>query len=402
MSYLRQQALSQKIVREWRLLMSDSWLRAMVSWVPLLVFFILWWIFSAGLPRELAVGVVDLDHTDLSRGLIRQYDSHPGLRISDEFTDIAQGSAAMRGGEIYALVVIPYELKNRVVTGRSPQVTAFFNSQFLLTGNLIASSLRQAHGTLDAKLEVVHAMADGKVGSQAVGAAVPIGMQITPLFNINTNYAHFLVSGLIPASWQIIIVMVTMLALSRETRLQGVAAWLKEGPLLAITGKLLPYTLILWCQGVLFLWFMYGILQWPMNGSWDILLISQLLMVLASQAMGLLLFLLVLDPARSLSLAAAYTAPGFAFMGVTFPATDMAIPAQLWRELLPVSHYIDIQLYQANHGASIYTALPQMGALILFFVAFPLAYKLALRIVQRTDKTALVADSMTDNSADGS
>jgi ABC-2 type transport system permease protein len=377
--------LRQEIVREWRLLLSDTWLRAMVSWVPLLVFFILWWIFSAGLPRDLAIGVVDLDHSDLSRSLVRQYDAHPGLRIANEFSDTRQGSAALRSGEINGLIVIPYEFKNHVITGRSPQITAFFNSQFLLTGNMIASSLQQAHGTLDARLEVVRAMVDGEVGSQAVGAAVPVGMQITPLFNLNTNYANFLVSALIPASWQIIIVMVTMLALSRETRLQGVAVWLVDKPMLAITGKIFPYTIIMWGQGALFLWFMFGILHWPMNGSWAILLLSQLLMVLACQAMGLLLFLLVQDPARSLSLAAAYTAPGFAFMGVTFPATDMALPAQLWRELLPVSHYIDIQLYQANHGASIMTALPQMAALLLFFVAFLLSYKMALRIVQRAD-----------------
>jgi ABC-2 type transport system permease protein len=174
-----------------------------------------------------------------------------------------------------------------------------------------------------------------------------------------------------------------MLALSREMRLQGLAAWLGEQPLAAIAGKLLPYTAILWLQGIMFLWFMYGLLDWPMNGSWDILLLSQLLTVLASQAMGLLLFLVVKNSARALSLAAAYTAPSFAFMGVTFPATDMIVPAQIWRDFLPISHYINIQLYQANHGASIFTALPQIGALLLFSVAFLLAYQLAIHIKQQ-------------------
>jgi len=203
----------------------------------------------------------------------------------------------------------------------------------------------------------------------------------------HTNYANFLVSGLIPASWQILVVLVTIIALSREARLQGLADWLGKNPILAITGKLLPYTLILWLQGVVFLWFMFVVLKWPMNGSWSILILSQLLMVLASQAMGLLLYLLMQDSARALSLAAAYTAPSFAFMGVTFPATDMIVPAQIWRNMIPISHYIDIQLHQANHGASIYTTLPQIGALLLFLAAFPLAYKLAIRISHRAETT---------------
>ncbi|VAW64972.1 Domain of unknown function / Efflux ABC transporter, permease protein [hydrothermal vent metagenome] len=376
-------AFQQQIRREWQLLLSDSWLLGVVSWVPLLLFFILWWIFSAGLPRDLTVGVVDLDNSHLSRTLIRQYDAHPGLRISQQFSDTASGSAAMRSADINALIVIPYELEKHTITGNPPQVTAFYNSQFLLTGNLISSSLRQAHGTFDAKLDMVKAMAKGKIGAQAIGAAVPVSSQITPLFNINTNYAHFLTSALIPAVWQILIVLITIMALSREIRLQGVVAWLGANPISAIAGKLLLYTAILWLNGALFLWAMFNLLGWPMNGSWDILLLSQLLMVLASQAVALFIFLLVQDPARALSLAAAYTAPSFAFMGVTFPATDMTMPAQIWRDLLPVSHYIDIQLYQANHGASIQSALPQMGALLLFSVVFLLAYKLAIRIKQQ-------------------
>lgn len=377
--------LQQQINREWQLLLSDSWLRSLVSWVPLLVFFILWWIFSAGIPRDLAIGVVDLDHSNLSRDLIRQYDLHPGLRVSQEFTNTNEGSAAMRSADINALVVIPYEFKINTIKGRPPQVTVFYNSQYLLTGNMIASAIQNAHGTFGARLEVMKAMTQGNVGMQALSAAVPVGTQITPLFNSNTNYANFLVSGLIPGSWQIIIVLITILALSRESRLQGIPDWLGEKPVTAIAGKLLPYTLIMWLQGIVFLWFMFVMLQWPMNGSWDILILSQLLMVLASQAMGLLLYLLLKDAARALSMAAAYTAPSFAFMGVTFPVTDMTVPAQIWRNFIPVSHYIDIQLHQTNHGASAYSALPQMGALLLFLIVFFLAYLLAVRIKQQAE-----------------
>ncbi|MFV2055968.1 MAG: ABC transporter permease [Thiohalomonadales bacterium] len=374
--------LQQQIAREWQLLLTDAWLRALVSWVPLVLFFILWWIFSAGIPRDIPIGVVDLDRSDLSRNLVRQYDSHPALSVVRQYNDAAQGAVAMRSAEINALILIPSELKTKMLKGQAPPVTAFYNSQYLLTGNLVAAGLQAAHGTFGAKIGVGKALGSGKIGGQALAAAVPVGTQTTALFNINTNYAHFLVSGLLPAFWQILIVVVTILALARESRSQGLSAWLADHAVLSISGKLLPYTLILWLQGIAFLVFMFVVLRWPMNGSIDIIILSQLLMVLASQAIGLLLYLLVNDPARAMSMAAVYTAPSFAFMGVTFPATDMTVPAQMWRDMLPVSHYIDVHLFQANHGASINSALPHMGALLLFFVAFPLAYKLAIRIQQ--------------------
>jgi ABC-2 type transport system permease protein len=374
----------QQLRREWGLLMTDPWLRAFVSWVPLLVFFILWWIFSAGIPRDLAIGIVDLDHSDLSRSLVRHYDANPVLRVSRQYSAVNQGSFDLRSGKINALVVIPSDLKRDVLIGQPPQVTAFYNSQFLLTGKLVNSGLQYAQATFSAKIGVVKAMILGQTVNQAITTAVPVSTQITPLFNINSNYAQFLASAVIPACWQIIIVLVTMLTLSREIRLQGLANWLIDNPFKAIVGKLLPYTFLLWLHGAVFLYFMYDVLNWPMHGDWGILLLSQLLMILASQAVALLVFLVVQDADTALSFAAAYTAPSFAFMGVTFPVTDMNNLALIWRDLIPVSHYIQIQLSQANHGASIQTALPQMGALMLFFIAFLLAYKWVIFNILKT------------------
>ena len=63
-------------------------------------------------------------------------------------------------------------------------------------------------------------------------------------------------------------------------------------------------------------------------------------------------FFLTLDPARAMSFAGAFTAPSFAFMGVTFPVTDMNALAQAWRGLLPISHYIEAQISQVSYGVT--------------------------------------------------
>ncbi len=89
--------------------------------------------------------------------------------------------------------------------------------------------------------------------------------------------------------------------------------------------------------------------------------------------MGSLFFLLGRDEARGLSLAAAYAAPGFAFIGVTFPATDMGLPALVWRSLLPVTHYVEIQIHQANYGGQILDLWPSFAALLLFTLPMLLA-----------------------------
>ncbi len=372
--------------REWHFLKKDHWLMSLVTWVPICLFILLWYIFSAGLPRNLSIAVVDLDHSQMSRSLIRHYDANPMLRLERQFISINKGQKALMAAEVNALIVLPAKMEADTRIGRPPQITVFYNAQFLLIGKLIASAVLQSQGTFNAKVSALQAYSQGKVGVQALGAAVPVSSQITALFNINNNYAQFLVTAIIPAMWQILIVVVTLLALTREIRLQGITSWLSHNPVRAMLAKLWPYTLILWLHGLLFLLGMYVILDWQMNGSWLVLILTLLLMVIASQAMAILLFMLVKDSARALSLAAAYTAPSFAFMGVTFPATDMTLPARIWRELLPVSHYIEVQIAQASHGASTTSALPQMFNLLLFCGAFLPALLLAKRLVNKSNK----------------
>lgn len=383
-----------QLKREWQLLISDGWLRSMVSWLPVVLFFTVWAIFSAGIARDLPIGVVDLDHSRLSRQIVRQYDASPALAVTRAFTSVEEGSRALKGEDIYALVVIPADLEKQTLLGMAPEITTFYNSQFVLIAKLVNSAIVQAQGTLNASIDTLGNMAAGtSVPVQAMGQAVPLRSQITPLFNNNSHYGQFLVAGIIPALWQILIVSTTILALAAELRLQGIPAWLSTAPVRNLLAKLLPYTLLFWGQGILFLVGLYGWQGWPMHGSWTVLLQAQLLMVIACQGVAALFFLLPLDPTKALSFAAGFTAPAFAFVGLTFPASDMPAFALLWRSMLPVTHYLDVQIHQVNHGQSLAEACPQLAVLGAFMLLLAAAVLRVRSLVARhhgsSDKIAV-------------
>ena len=366
---------------EWRLLVKDPWLLSLVTWLPPLLFFMIYAIFSQGMARNLPVGVVDLDHSKLSRNLIRYYDASPTISITGNYPSTLQGAKAMRGGEIYGLVVISADTQKNATLGRSPKVEAFYNYQFLLIGKQVKSAILQAHATAVAKIDTLKNLSlHTKVLGQAIAEAVPVGTQATPLFNSNNNYAQFLVSAIIPALWQIFIVMATLLSMSAELRRDGLAEWLKDRPVRALIEKMAPYSLIFWLQGIVFWLTMYVVIGWPMHGHLGFLIGCQLITVIACQCAGALIFFLSRDAARGLGIAAAYCAPGLAFMGVTFPATDMTLLARIWRSLMPVSHYIDIQIAQVNYGAAPVLCLPQLRSLLLFIIPGILVCFLAVRI----------------------
>lgn len=383
---------SQSLRREWQVLATDGWLKALLSWVPPLVFLLVWAVFSAGIARDLPIGVVDLDQSRLSRQAVRYYDASPALAVARAFSSVEQGSAALRGGDIYALVVLPAQLEKQTLLGHTPEITTFYNSQFILIAKLVKSAMMQAQGTLNAQLDTLMNLAEGNaVLSQALGKAVPIRTQITPLYNRNNHYGQFLVAGAVPAMWQILMVITTILVLAAQDRQQSLQAWFKPAPCRRLFGKLLPYTLILWIHGMLFLVALYGVLGWPMHGNWLVLGGAQLLTVLACQGVGALLYLATQDATRAMSLAAGFTAPAFAFVGVTFPATDMPLLAQIWRSALPVTHYLDVQLHQVNHGQRLHEATPQLLALAAFLLLLGLAALKARKMASEASRQEEIA-----------
>ncbi|WP_426697824.1 ABC transporter permease [Aeromonas hydrophila] len=352
--------------REWRLLWQDPFGRALASWLPLLLMGILCWVFSAGLARDLKIGLVDLDQSLLSRELAFSLDASAGLKVAQQFDSIEAGARALRGGDIYALVVLPSRLERDARQGTQPQVTVFNNGQFILIAKLVNSALAQVVGTLNGQVGVLSAMAGGKALPGALGQAVPIASQVTALYNINSSYAQFLLSALLPAVWQILVVLYGINALARTDRLG--LDWTTKGVWFGLWRTLLPHVLIGWGWGLGWSLLLFKGFGYPMQGSWLVLTAGLGLASAACVSMGAFFYGIIRDPARALSLAGAYTAPGFAFMGVTFPVSAMGDFAQFWRSLLPISHYVELQIGQTNYGQPLVAALPQFGALLLFLL----------------------------------
>ncbi|MEV3821111.1 ABC transporter permease [Aeromonas dhakensis] len=352
--------------REWRLLWQDPFGRALASWLPLLLMGILCWVFSAGLARDLKIGLVDLDQSVLSRQLAYSLDASAGLKVARQFDSIAEGANALRGGDIYALVVLPDHLERDARQGTQPRVTVFNNGQFILIAKLVNSALAQVVGTLNGQVGVLTAMADGKALPGALGQAVPINSQVTALYNLNASYAQFLLSAILPAVWQILVVLNGLNALARTDRLG--LDWTTKGVWFGLWRTLLPHVLIGWGWGLLWTLLLFKGFAYPMHGSWLMLTVGLGLASAACVSMGAFFYAVIRDPARALSLAGAYTAPGFAFMGVTFPVSAMGDFAQFWRSLLPISHYVELQIGQTNYGQPLAAALPQFGALLMFLL----------------------------------
>lgn len=361
-------------------LQHDKWLLSCLTCIPLLLALIIWGVFSSGIARDLPMGIVDLQHSQLSRQLTQTLDASSALDVRYAYADASEAKNAMINGKIYAYAVIPPRFDQDILQHRQPQLSVFYNSQYILVAKLINSAVVQAQGYFDAQLEVMNRLAKGNTTAlSAIGNTVAVSTQVTALFNQNNNYAQFLVTAIVPAIWQICIVVSTILVLAANFRIYGHKngfEFLGNQPYartFMILGQYIPVFMV---QGALYLYWFYGSLDWPMAGSFLVLVLAQFATVIACIIMGALFFFLTMDPARAMSFAGAFTAPSFAFMGITFPVSDMNTLAMLWRSFLPISHYIGIQVEQANYGAQIAQSLSHLWPMSAYIV--PLLITVAL------------------------
>ncbi|RTZ14485.1 ABC transporter permease [Vibrio aquaticus] len=347
----------------------DKWLLSSLTWIPLLLAVMIWAIFSQGIARDLPIGVVDFSNSALSNKLTRYYDATPTMSVVTKFNSVDEAKQALVSGDVYAYAVIPSQFEQDTYKQLVPQVSVFYNSQMILVGKLINSAFLQAQGTFNAEISTMKGLASGNSTLlSAMGNAVPVRTQITPLFNKNSNYAQFLVSAIIPALWQIVIVVGTILILSANLRDRQLSPWLAQHPIKSLINTLAPYYWVFALQGFGFLcWFYLGF-EWPMNGSFITLAAAQFITIAACMIMGCVFFFLTLDAARAMSFAGAFTAPSFAFMGITFPVTDMGSLAQFWRSLLPISHYIEVQVSQVSYGQPWITSFKHLVPMIGYVI----------------------------------
>ena len=375
--------LRRVMTREFQRMRARRMYTFLILLLPFLGWFILLNVFINRVPRKLPIAVIDLDHSALSRQVVRAIDATPSAHIVDRAPDTFDAEGILRRGEAYAVVLLPEGLERRVGRGEAPPVSVFYNAQWMLPGSLITRDLRAAVGTLSTQMDIGAQMAQGASREQAIARANPIRVAVHALFNPSLDYAAFLLLALIPTLIQVFVLVMAVQVVGIELREGTADQWLTAGGgrvATALAGKLLPYAL--WFT-VLHIGLFEVTLRWlglEMAGSRVMLYLGIALFTLAYQGLGLLLVTLTANLRLSLSLAGVLAGPAFAVAGVSYPLFAMPLAGRIWAALLPLSHHLALQSQQSLAGAPLAVSLPSLAALLAFVVILPL---LCLRRLRR-------------------
>jgi len=124
----------------------------------------------------------------------------------------------VRRGDVYGVVLVPRDFARDLKRGRSVELPAWYNAQFLPVANVVSRDLQSAAAGFGAALETRARLARGETRAVATVRLNPIAAQRTTLFNPQLNYGPFLVTGIAAALLHMAAMLAAVRAIGRELR----------------------------------------------------------------------------------------------------------------------------------------------------------------------------------------
>lgn len=366
------------IKRELRRLTSRKIYIFMMLIVPLGCSFFLLNLMNEGLPLKVPVGMVDLDHSSLSRKVGRSLSASELIDISADLEDFHSAMDKMRSGEIYGFFLIPRDFQKKAIGGSTPTLSFYSNMAIFVPGSLSYKGFKTIAVTTSGGIVKTTLVGAGADEATAGSLIQPMVIRTHPLNNPWTNYAIYLCQSFIPCLLALIVLLVTVFSICQEHKTGSSVEWLREAGgnmAMALLGKLLPQTLIFTAVGVALQSVMFGYLHFPLNNHPLHMILAMFLLVAACQGFAVFITEMLPNLRIALSVMSLTGILCFSIAGFSFPVEKMYGGVAIFSYLVPIRYYFLIYIDQALNGIPIYYSRFYYIALLIFMLLPALGLK---------------------------
>jgi len=349
-------------------------------------------LFREGVPTKMPIAIVDLDQTVSSRKIVRNIDVTPLSEVTEHLQSEGKAMSELRTGNIYGFVVIPKNLQADILASRQPVISYYYQNAFLIAGGLMQNDLTSILHTLSGGINIQKRKAMGQSEYYIMSQVQPIQLSTHQLFNPTANYSVYISTIIMPIMLQLFILLMTVYSIGIEIKEKSSREWLRlsdKSIIIALTGKLLPYTVIFFILMMFQNFMLYKVMQIPMETSLGWLMLGSLMFVLAYQSIGVFCIGLLPMMRHSLNMSAFYGILALTLCGFSFPIESMPPVFQYWASGFPVRHYMHIFQSQILAGFELRHSILSYLYLFLFLL-------IPFTVINRL-KSALIYQNFIEN-----
>ena len=351
-----------------------------LGWLwPLLLFVLISGVYKEGTLQDMPVGVVDGDHSSLSRQLIRQLDASPHAALHVLEDDLHGGLRQIQDGDQYALLYIPRHFEADVFAGKQPKAMLYYNALFYSAGFYSTQDFPALISSLNTGLRD-----DIAAG---IGITLPklasISLSFENLFNASGNYIYYQQFAAMVHLLQLFVIVTMVHVLAREApELRSVSPHILRARALGVRlmGKLSPYTLLFTTLLMLQIFLIVAFSGARINGSVVWMLAISLCYVVAAQSVGLVLFVFTANRFTAYSLIGMLIGVAQTYSGVLLPELAMPDIARIIGLVEPLTHAIHGLFDQFLRRAPPFSGLYACAKLMLYPLIAYLISRQRLRV----------------------
>ena len=339
--------------------------------LPVTLFVFLAYIFLEGVVRDIPVAVCNADNGELSRTFTNMIESTGSMKIVKYVESETLLREEFLNGNIYAGFYIPGGFEADIKSGKGSSVVVYNNTTNLITGNTVLKDATTFIKTFSAGVLLKKIRSKGVVEEQAMNILNPVKIDTHALYNPNYNYLNYLVPGLIPVMFQMIIMLLSAILISSEFSGNSLVSLFEaaENKVYAvIIGKSIPHLIIYLSTVFLILGVVYPFFKIEITGSIVYILLCFTLFIFSCFFYGLMISCFSKNYLQTTEISLFINTPAFIFSGFIFPLWAMPAPHTWFAQLMPFTHFIDGYLKLGVMGTSLSSAMPQILRLSGFVI----------------------------------
>ena len=305
--------------------------------------------------KQVAMLVVDEDHTTVSSGLVQRLEAGRQFRVVRYTSSDAGVDHALLDREVTAVLHIPrYFEEDLVRTGRAP-VQLVLNAEEGATTGIVQSYANSILASYARELDRTLPLA--RSGTSATARVAPLDLRTQRWYNPTRNYKYWMVPALMVSLTTIIGLLLTAQNITRENEL-GTLEQLNVTPMTKIqfiAAKLIPFwilSMLIFSIGLAIGKLVFGI---PMRGNLLIVYLAAAVYLIVVLGMGLGISTITRTQQQSMFVAFFFTLIFLLMSGLFTPVDSMPDWAQRVAEANPVKHFVSIMRAVLMRGAGLET-----------------------------------------------
>lgn len=336
---------------------------------PILVVWFFTSLMETGTPFDMPIGVVDQDQTSTTRALARRLDAFQNTKVAAHYPTVSAAREAVQRNEIYGFIYFPRHTTEKLMSNKQPKISFYYSSVCITAGSMLMRDMKTISVLGSASAGSSKLSALGMTSKEIKTFLSPISVDYHLINNPQLNYNYYLTISMAPAIIMLLVFLITVYSIGTELKFSRAHDLMEKAGgniYIAMSGKILPQFLIFLTVFLLFYFYLYHDLRFPIrNDVWHLLLIG-VLAVLAGEGLGIFMFGLFPSLRMAMSICALWGSLSFSLMGSTFPPEAMDPFIRILTMLFPMRHYFMAYQICISNGYPLSDAWPWLVGLCIF------------------------------------